>query len=103
MFTLLQELFKISMEGNENMYWHLRTAMEKMSELSIVGLKLEDEIKLGIIHNSLPEQCRYSIMSSKEEEKIGFNEPTARLLDEEMKVAKTTTMITIKTDQRRKY
>lgn len=103
MFTLLQELFEISIQGHGNMYWHLRTAMEKMSELSIVGLKLEDEIKLGVIHNSLQEQHRYSVMSLKEEEKIGFNEPTARLLDEEMKVAKTTTMITIKTDQRREY
>src|SRR5271154_3544981 len=50
-FMLLQELFRMSMEGNGNMDEYLRAVREKMSELSTVGLKLEDDIKLAIILN----------------------------------------------------
>src|SRR5579859_7984628 len=47
-FMLLQELFRMSMEG-EKMDLYLRGVKEKMSELAVIGLKLEDDIKLAII------------------------------------------------------
>src|SRR5271154_3322980 len=53
-FMLVQELFRMSMEG-ESMDAYLRAVREKMSELSTVGLKLEDDIKLAIILNGLLE------------------------------------------------
>jgi hypothetical protein len=84
-FMLLQELFRMSMEG-ESMDVYLRAVREKMSELSTVGLKLEDDIKLAIILNGLPERYRYLVVSLEKEEKIDFDELTARLLEEEAKV-----------------
>jgi hypothetical protein len=84
-FMLLQELFRMSMEG-EKMDSYLRAVREKMSELSTVGLKLEDDIKLAIILNGLPERYRYLVVSLEKEEKIDFDELTARLLEEEVKV-----------------
>ena len=57
-----------------------------MSELSTIGLKLEDDIKLAIILNGLPERYRYLVVSLEKEEKIDFDELTARLLEEELKV-----------------
>jgi hypothetical protein len=61
-----------------------------MSELATVGLKLDDDIKLAIILNGLPEQYRYLVVSlvvSLEKlETIDFDELTARLLEEELKV-----------------
>jgi RNase P/RNase MRP subunit POP5 len=65
---------------------YLRAVREKMSELSTVGLKLEDDIKLAIILNGLPERYRYLVVSLEKEEKIDFDELTARLLEEEVKV-----------------
>jgi hypothetical protein len=85
-FMLLQELFRMSMERDENMDSYLRAAREKMSELSTIGLKLEDDIKLAIILNGLPERYRYLVVSLEKEEKIDFDELTARLLEEELKV-----------------
>lgn len=84
-FMLLQELFRMSMDG-EKMDLYLRAAREKISELSTVGLKLEDDIKLAIILNGLPEQYRYLVVSLEKQEKIDFDELTARLLEEETKV-----------------
>ena len=84
-FMLLQELFRMSMEG-ESMDSYLRAVREKMSELSTIGLKLEDDIKLAIILNGLPERYRYLVVSLEKQEKIDFDELTARLLEEEMKV-----------------
>src|SRR5436190_15400115 len=84
-FMLLQELFRMSMEG-ESMDSYLRAVREKMSELSTVGLKLEDDIKLAIILNGLPEQYRYLVVSLEKQEEIDFDELTARLLEEELKV-----------------
>src|SRR5437762_4023453 len=43
-FMLLQELFRMPMEGSGDMDSYLRAVREKMSELSTVGLKLEDDI-----------------------------------------------------------
>src|SRR5579859_5071790 len=68
-FMLLQELFKMSME-EETMDSYLRTVREKMSELSTIGLKLEDDIKLAIILNGLPERYRYLVVSLEKQEKI---------------------------------
>src|SRR5579859_569315 len=84
-FMLLQELFKMSMEG-ETMDSYLRAVREKMSELSTIGLKLEDDIKLAIILNGLPERYRYLGVSLEKQETIDFDELTARLLEEEFKV-----------------
>jgi hypothetical protein len=84
-FMLLQELFRMSMEGGK-MDSYLRAVREKMSELSTVGLKLEDDIKLAIILNGLPERYRYLVVSLEKEEKIDFDELTARLLEEEFKI-----------------
>jgi hypothetical protein len=84
-FMLLQELFRMSMEG-ESMDSYLRAVREKMSELSTVGLKLEDDIKLAIILNGLPERYRYLVVSLENQEKIDFDELTARLLEEELKI-----------------
>jgi len=85
-FMLLQELFRMSMEANGNMDLYLRAGREKMSELSTVGLKLEDDIKLAIILNGLPERYRYLVVSLEKQEKIDFDELAARLLEEEKKV-----------------
>ena len=85
-FMLLQELFRMSMEG-ESMDSYLRAVREKLSELSTVGLKLEDDIKLAIILNGLPEWYRYLVVSLEKQEKIDFDELAARLLEEEMKVS----------------
>jgi gag-polypeptide of LTR copia-type/Domain of unknown function (DUF4219)/Zinc knuckle len=84
-FMLLQELFRMSIEG-EKMDSYLRAVREKLSELSTVGLKLEDDIKLAIILNGLPEQYRYLVVSFENQEKIDFDELAARLLEEEKKV-----------------
>jgi hypothetical protein len=84
-FMLLQELFRMSMEG-EKMDSYLRAVKEKMSELSTIGLKLEDDIKLAIILNGLPERYRYLVVTFEKEEKIDFDELAARLLEEEKKV-----------------
>jgi hypothetical protein len=92
---LLQELFRMSMEG-ESMDFYLRAVREKMSELSTVGLKLDDDIKLAIILNGLPERYRYLVVSLEKEEKIDFDELTARLLEEEMKVSPGAKMAAMK-------
>src|SRR2546423_7019220 len=84
-FMLLQELFRMSMEGGR-MDSYLRAVREKMSELSTVGLKLEDDIKLAIILNGLPERYRYLVVSLEKQEKIDFDELAARLLEEELKI-----------------
>ena len=84
-FMLLQELFRMSMEG-ETMDSYLRAVREKMSELSTVGLKLEDDIKLAIILNGLPERYRYLVVSLKMQKTVDFDELMARLLEEEKKV-----------------
>ena len=60
---LLQELFTMSMEVNGSMDLYLCATREKMSELSTVGLKLEDDIKLAIILNGLPEWYQYLVVS----------------------------------------
>ena len=85
-FILLQELFRMSMSEGEKMNLYLRAVREKMSELAVVGLKLEDDIKLAIILNGLPEQYRYLVVSLEKQETIDFDELTVRLLEEESKV-----------------
>ena len=85
-FMLLQELFRMSMEESGKMDLYLRAVREKMSELAVVGLKLEDDIKLAIILNGLPERYRYLVVSLEKQETIDFDELTARLLEAEIKV-----------------
>src|SRR5579871_2508766 len=86
-FMLLQELFRMSMsDSGEKMDVYLRTVKERISESAVVGLKLEDDIKLAIILNGLPDQYRYLVVSLGKQESIDFDEPTARLLEEETKV-----------------
>jgi gag-polypeptide of LTR copia-type/Domain of unknown function (DUF4219)/Zinc knuckle len=91
-FMLLQELFRMSMEGGK-MDSYLRAVREKMSELSTVGLKLEDDIKLAIILNGLPERYRYLVVSLEKQENIDFDELTARLLEEELKINPSVTTV----------
>ena len=50
-FLLLQELFRMSMEG-EKMDLYLHAMREKMSELSTVGLKLEESGRYQIGYHS---------------------------------------------------
>jgi len=65
---------------------YLRAIREKLSELSTVGLKLEEDVKLAIILNGLPERYRYLVVSLEKQEEIDFDELAARLLEEEKKV-----------------
>jgi len=83
-FMLLQELFRMSIEG-EKMDVYLQAIREKISELSTIGLKLEDNVKLAIILNSLPERYQYLVVSLEKQELIDFDELMARLLEEEAK------------------
>ena len=49
---LLQESVRMSMSEVETMDVYLRAVREKMSELTaVVGLELEDDVKLAIILN----------------------------------------------------
>ena len=82
---LLQELFRHSLGMTEGMDAYLRAIREKISELRTVGLKLEDNVKLAIILNRLPERYRYLVVSLEKQETIDFDELTARLLEEELK------------------
>ena len=75
----------MSIEGGR-MDSYLRAVREKISELSTVGLKLKDDIKLAIILNGLPKRYRYLVVSLEKQEKIDFDELTARLLEEELKI-----------------
>ena len=82
-FMLLHELFHLSVESGETMDAYLQAVKEKMSELSTIGLKLEDDVKLTIIPNGLSEKYRYLVVSLENQKKIDFNELTARLMEEE--------------------
>src|SRR5204862_3072417 len=73
-FMLLQELFEMSMKCLGNMDEYLRNVKEKMSELAIIDLKLNNDIKLAIIFNELSEKYRYLIIALKQQEKIDFDE-----------------------------
>jgi gag-polypeptide of LTR copia-type len=79
------------MTEGEKMDVYLRAVREKMSELAVISLKLEYDIKLAIILNGLPEQYRHLVVSLEKQEKIDFDEPMARLLEEELKVGPTAT------------
>ena len=81
-FMLLQELFEMSMKCLGNMDEYLRNVKEKMSELAIIDLKLNNDIKLAIIFNELSEKYRYLIIALKQQEKIDFDELMTRLLEE---------------------
>jgi len=96
-FMLLQELFRMSMEG-VTMDSYLRAVREKMSELSTIGLKLENDIKLAIILNGLPERYRYLVVSLEKQEKIDFDELAARLLEEEKQVDPRTAAVAVMYD-----
>jgi len=86
-FMLLQELFRMSMETSGSMDVYLRSIREIMSELLRTGIKLEDDVKLAIIFNGLPEKYRYLIVAIEQgNAAIDFDELTARLLEEEKKV-----------------
>jgi hypothetical protein len=101
-FMLLQELFRMSMEG-EKMDAYLRAVREKMSELSTVGLKLEDDIKLAIILNGLPEPYWYLVVSLEKQEQINFDELAARLSEEEKQVDPSTATGTMSMAARKPY
>ena len=79
---LLQELFGTSMKRIGNMNEYLRAVKEKFSELTVIGTKLEDDIKLAIILNGLPEKYRYLTVALEQQKEIDFDELTAKLLEE---------------------
>ena len=96
----------MSMSKGEKMDVYLRAVREKMSELAVVGLKLEDDIKPAIILNGLSECYRYLVVylvvSLEKQETIDFDELTARLLEEELKVdqqTRATAMMSRKNEQ----
>jgi gag-polypeptide of LTR copia-type/Domain of unknown function (DUF4219) len=79
---VLQELFRMSMSEGGKMDVYLRGVREKMSELSTVGLKLEDDIKLAIMLNGLPERYRYLVVRLEKEETIDFDEARVGLVEQ---------------------
>jgi hypothetical protein len=85
-FMLLQDLFGMNMDASGSMDLYLRSVKEKMSELAVIGLKLEDDVKLAIILNGLPEEYRYLAVTFENVEKIDFDELSARLQEEEKKI-----------------
>ena len=50
--------------------------------MATIDLKLDNDIKLAIIFNGLSEKYRYLIVALEQQEKIDFDELTARLLEE---------------------
>jgi len=84
-FMLLQELFQMS-KSESGMDEYLRAVREKMSELATIGTKLEDDVKLALILNGLPEQYRYLVVNLEQQENIDFDELSARLIEEERKL-----------------
>ena len=85
-FMLLQELFRMTLKDNDyGMNGYLRAVKDKISELSTIGLKLDDDIKLAIIVNGLPENYRYLVVALEQQEKIDFDELTARLMEEALR------------------
>jgi hypothetical protein len=83
-FMLLQELFHMSMATSDfGMDGYLRSIREKMSELSVVGTKLDKDIKLAIILNGLSEEYRYLVVNVEQQEVVDFDELSARLIEEE--------------------
>ncbi len=88
-FMLLQELFGMSMERTTGgMDGYLRAVKEKLSELSIIGTKLEKDVKLAIVLNGLSDEYRYLVVALELQDldKIDFDELTARLLEEEKRI-----------------
>ena len=79
-FMLLQELFGLKMD--EKMSEYLRCVKEKVSELAAIGTTIDDDIKLGIILNGLPEKYRYLVVALEQQTKIDFDELSARLMEE---------------------
>ena len=54
--------------------------------MSTVDLRLEEDTKLAIILNGLPEWYQYFVVNMEKQEKINFDELVTRLLKEEKKV-----------------
>ena len=63
--------------GSMDLYF--RAVRGKVSQLSMAGLKLEDDLKLVIIPNGLPEPYRYLVVSLEKEETINFDEKMTAL------------------------
>ena len=63
----MQELFEISMKYLDNMNKYLYNK-EKIFELMIIDLKLNNDIKLAIIFNELSEKYRYLIIAIRKNE-----------------------------------
>lgn len=81
-FMLLAGLFGLRMDGVD-MSTFLRTVKEKISELASIGMKIDNDIKLGIIFNGLPEYYRYLVVALEQQADIDFDELSARLIEEE--------------------
>ena len=63
----MQELFEISMKYLDNINEYLYNK-EKIFELMIIDLKLNNDIKLAIIFNELSEKYRYLIIAIRKNE-----------------------------------
>ena len=59
-FMLLQELFGLKMDGKMSEY--LRSVKQKVSELAAIGTAIDDDVKLVIILNGLPEKYHYLVV-----------------------------------------
>src|SRR5215472_6164125 len=82
-FMLLAELFGLSMEKlDDKMSEYLRSVKEKVSKLAAIGTTIDDDIKLGIILNGLPQKYRYLVVALEQQTKIDFDELSARLMEE---------------------
>ena len=79
-FMLLQELFRLKMDGK--MLEYLRSVKEKVSELAAIGTAIDDDIKLSIILNGLPEKYRYLVVALEQQTKVDFDELSVRLMEE---------------------
>ena len=82
-FMLLAELFGLRMNDLGEMSNFLHAAKEKISELATTSNKIDDDIKLGIILNGLPEYYRYLVVPLDRQTTIDFDELSARLMEEE--------------------
>lgn len=78
----MAELFNMHLKDYGEMVKYLSVIKAKISELAAVGTKIDDDIKLGIIFNGLPEGYRYLVVALEQQEQIDFDELFARLVEE---------------------
>jgi hypothetical protein len=82
-WLLMEQLFKMNMEDYDggDMKYYLRALKTKFSELAAIGIKLDEDIKLGIIFNGLSTKFRYLVVTLEQQD-LDFDELAARLIEE---------------------